>query len=191
MQSEEGCHRCAAERYVFQRVVSLGAYDGELGRACRSCKQPMQQPLTMALARVLAERERETLLNWNLDAIVPVPHHWSQRWRAGHHAADTVAETIGAACRIPVERHLLSKVRRTPKQTSLSGRERRNNLKQAFRIVGRPKLTGLRFLIADDILTTGATAQRVAAELLRGGAAAVYIAVLGRSLKVPPATDER
>jgi predicted amidophosphoribosyltransferase len=51
----------------------------------------------------------------------------------------------------------------------------------------RCHLDGARLLLVDDILTTGATSNEIAAVLKKAGAASVAVAVLARAEGKPPA----
>jgi predicted amidophosphoribosyltransferase len=58
-------------------------------------------------------------------------------------------------------------------------------LRDAFRVVGGTRLTGLTVLLADDVLTTGTTADRAARALQDAGADRVLVAVLARGIGQP------
>jgi ComF family protein len=178
----DGCIHCRTDTFSFRRAISLGPYDDQLRRACLRCKRPGHSALSAGLARLLCEREAQTLRAWNCDAIVPVPHFWVDRLRQTDHAADSVADQLGRFLLVPVERHILAKVKWTPKQLHLSASARRRNLQAAFRLAGAVRLDGLRILLADDILTTGTTAHRVSRVLLDAGAEQVCVAVLARGI---------
>ena len=62
--------------------------------------------------------------------------------------------------------------------TELSHPERRKNVAGAFRVRGR--VEGLRILLIDDVMTTGATAGACAKELKRAGAKSVTLLTLAR-----------
>ena len=62
----------------------------------------------------------------------------------------------------------------TPTQTlKTNPRDRLKNLKGAFRLRPGADVRGMKVLLVDDVMTTGATLDQAARELLGGGAASV------------------
>lgn len=178
--SSLGCPNCRNEKYAFQSAVALGVYAQELQRACLRCKRTGDPYLGVALTHLLWERTGETLRSWNVDMILPVPHHWIDRVAHRFHLADVVADWLARFLMVPHERHILAKRRWTAKQLTLSQSARRRNLRSAFRVSTGSRLTGAKVLLIDDILTTGTTVHRAAEVLLKSGAAEVMVAVLAR-----------
>jgi len=71
-------------------------------------------------------------------------------------------------------------VRNTPSQTALSKADRKANMAGAFR-ASRPELVkGRNILLIDDVATTLATLDELAAEFKRAGAASVAAYTLAR-----------
>ncbi|WP_437206143.1 ComF family protein [Planctomicrobium sp. SH664] len=182
LQTLSGCIHCRHEKHAYEQVVSLGAYDGELRGACVRSKQNYQAPLAGAMADLLVSRAQSRFQAWAAHFIVPIPHFWLDRMTHLHHPGDTVADQLHTRLGIPVERHILAKVRRTPKQHLLKQTARRNNLQGAFRVRRGVRLRGESVLLVDDVLTTGTTAHRAAKVLKQAGAGKVFVAVLARSL---------
>ena len=181
LDTTQGCIHCRSDRYAFERVVSLGAYGGSLRDAVLTVKQSRGEILATALAELLVLRDQEFFDSAKADVVVPVPHHWTDRVLSQHLPPETLAARIARLLKVPLSSHILAKVRRTPPQTALEPSERRNNLRGAFRLIGRPQLAGARVLLVDDVLTTGTTAHR-AASLLKKAGATVNVAVLARGL---------
>ena len=67
----------------------------------------------------------------------------------------------------------LLRSRKTKPQKELNDQERRNNLKNAFKI-GKNDLEFKKILLIDDIYTTGSTIDAAASVLLDHGAEKVY-----------------
>lgn len=91
------------------------------------------------------------------DLIIPMPLHPSRLKERGYNQAACVAKGISRASGIPIsEGHLL----RTKQVTSLIGlnrAERYQTLEEVFEVFRPNELDGLRILMVDDTLTTGAT----------------------------------
>jgi len=181
LDTSNGCIHCQREKGRFSTIASLGPYQNALRLACLKGKQRGQTSLANALTELLCQQHAEQIRSWGADLVVPVPHHWRDRLRSDH-ASVAVAESLGRFLKVPVARHILRKVRKTRKQQKLPASARKDNLKAAFQVARSVRLEGKTILLADDILTTGITADRCASVLLNAGAARVDVAVLARAI---------
>ena len=123
------------------------------------------------------------LKNQPIDALVPVPLHWTRYASRGYNQANVIAQRLGKILHVPVVRA----VRRTHKtkfQWQLSADMRRDNVKQAFDVAWwyRHKklnfLEGKHIVIVDDLCTTGSTLVAVA-KVLAAAKPASLTAVVG------------
>lgn len=91
------------------------------------------------------------------DILIPMPLHPSRLKERGYNQAACVAKGIARSSGIPIsETHLL----RTKQVASLIGlnrAERYKTLEEVFEVLRPGELDGLRILLVDDTLTTGAT----------------------------------
>lgn len=87
----------------------------------------------------------------------------------GHDQARELAKALSAVTGIPV-RAALTRVRRTETQKNLGANERMENLRGAF---AAKDVRGLRVLLTDDVVTTGAGMTNAAKALYDAGAAEV------------------
>lgn len=185
-----GCRECLNEAFPFESAVTLGGYREQAGPTdshgslLRSlilqAKASGGPRLTAALTQELLEVRRGWFQNLAPDAIVPVPHFWAQRLVRGDLAPQTIGAVLARQLRRPLEHDAVRKSRWTRRQARLPGSTRRVNLRNAFVWTGRP-VDGLRLLVVDDVMTTGATVKGVAKALLDAGAKEVHVAVLARS----------
>lgn len=76
---------------------------------------------------------------------------------------------------------LLRKARHTRPQSSLSAEQRWRNAKGAYTCMEGVDLSGKRVLLVDDIVTTGATLDHCALELIKAGAAEIACLTLARA----------
>ena len=92
-----------------------------------------------------------------VDTIVPVPLHWRKRWRRGYNQAEYLAEGIGRALGVGVDRHSVRRSRNNPAQALHRRDERWENVEGVFAVRRPERLAGRHLLLVDDVLTTGAT----------------------------------
>jgi ComF family protein len=130
--------------------------------------------------RGLAQR-MEPLKNFVRGAVlVPVPlHPRRRRWR-GFNQARWVAEALAAEGGATGIAELLDRVRDTPTQTRLDRAAREINMKNAFALhPGAVVKSAQRYILVDDVFTTGATLNACAKVLRQAGAVHLDIASLG------------
>jgi ComF family protein len=178
------CGRCTARPPAYDGVRCALVFEGPVRALLHLFKfdhrRDLAKPLAAAIVRALPPDAA-------FDVVVPVPLHWTRSIGRGYNQAGLLARRIGRARRVRV-RSLLVKRRRTRDQAHLSAAERARNLERAFAvgrgpfgIIGSPTLSGLRILLVDDVLTTGATAEGCARALKAAGAASVFVAAVART----------
>jgi ComF family protein len=175
------CHLCRREKFHFDGVIPLGAYRETLRDAILQMKRFGGEPLSAAMGRFYLHRRGEQLAGFKPDIVVPVPMHWKRRLVRKTNSPELVARPIAAGLQVPLFQRTLRRCRNTLPQKDLHPRQRRENLRGAFRLAKRYDLDGARVVLVDDILTTGATCNEAANVLKRGGASAVIVAVLARA----------
>lgn len=112
--------------------------------------------------------------------LVPVPLHRRKQRERGFNQADSLARCFAqVAGGLRVET-LLERVIDTPTQTHLDRAQRQENLKNAFALAARGFIEpSLRYVLVDDVFTTGATLNACAHRLRAAGATRIDVATLG------------
>jgi ComF family protein len=180
------CARCAAERPAFDRLRALACYriDDEdhdpIGRALRALKYGRRRALAASLSAILAERF--PFAPDDFDCIAPVPLHVSRLRERGFNQALLLAREPARRYGRRLDAMLLERVRQTSPQVGLGLADRRKNLRGAFRVRDGRDVAGLRVLVADDVSTSGATADACATALIEAGARSVDVVTLARTL---------
>jgi ComF family protein len=182
VKTSKGCVHCKKDRFLFGRAIALGQYQGPLGELILKLKQNQGAHLGGSLGRLLYYRHQETLEKMGLDLILPVPLHWTSRLWRSHNPAGLLGEALSSSLQAPYDVNILAKRKRTPAQASLNSSQRRNNLRDAFRVRRPRRIQGLSILLVDDVMTTGSTANAVTRALLDAGARELNVAVIARSL---------
>ena len=139
-------------------------------------------PLGLLLAPMLTEADHPLYLPGadSITAIVPVPLHEARLRERGYNQAELIADALGAAVGRPVRPQLMIRTRNTRPQVSLTGAQRAENVRNAFRLSLPLPVEGVRVLLVDDVYTTGATLEECARTLLRAGAETVSAVTVTR-----------
>jgi ComF family protein len=122
-----------------------------------------------------------------LDAIVPVPLSdqslSDQRHRQrGFNQAELIARPLAAALSLPLLAEVCIRVRSTRPQTLLPTRlARHRNVADCFSVAEPEAVRGRTVLVVDDVWTSGATLEAVAARLKDAGARRVIGLVVARA----------
>jgi ComF family protein len=160
----------------FDAAYSYGSYEGALRKLIHLLKyegmRPLARPFGDLLARALPREQR-------FDLIVPMPLHWRRRWQRGFNQAELLAREIAKRWNLPV-RNAARRTRATSAQAGLTHAKRRANVSGAFAVKRGTRLDGMRVLLVDDVLTTGASAAACARALKRAGARHVALLTLAR-----------
>jgi ComF family protein len=111
------------------------------------------------------------------DVLVAVPLHPVKKQRRGYNQSECFARGLSKVLGVPY-RELLVRRKFTTTQTNKSRLERLKNVDDVFALNEGQVTQGLRILLVDDILTTGATLCACAQTLLQGGAKHVDLATI-------------
>lgn len=133
-------------------------------------------PAGRYFGKILGERLAEAGHFRDVDLVIPVPLHWTRKWKRGYNQAEVIAAEVSMVLHARMECGMLRRVRRTQTQTVLSVEEKSRNVSGAFRAV-RSAETFRHILLIDDVFTTGATLTACFTALRSAFQASVRISV--------------
>lgn len=127
----------------FTRLIQAAKYDG-------------RPRIAAWLARRMASGLLDKGFFNGIDTIVPVPLHFSKKWRRGYNQSDYIADAISEATAIPVSHALICR-RSHSTQTRRNAFDRWQNARDIYSVDGDAPLANRHILLVDDVITTGAT----------------------------------
>lgn len=156
--------RCACSDLdpLITRCRSAFVYDGWTATAVKALKYHGEWARAEHLAPFMVS-ELEAFAP--ITGLIPVPLHPSREKSRGYNQAAILAERLKLITGIPVLK-VLERTRKTSSQTSLSGVERARNVSGCFRLIDSwAPPPGGRYVLIDDVRTTGATLNACAEAL--------------------------
>ena len=165
---ETRCKDCKAHAHQFDAGRSLLLYQGEIKTAMYKFKYSNARYMADFFGKAAAKRYGDWIRHYRVEAIIPVPMYPGKKRSRGYNQAEVFAKALGKHLKIPVRSDLVERKKNTVPQKCLTREQRKENLKNAFKIKGHGvKLNCV--LIVDDIYTTGSTMDAVAKALKRYG----------------------
>ncbi|HYC36826.1 MAG TPA: ComF family protein [Usitatibacter sp.] len=170
------CGRCLGSPPAFDRAAAALQYCFPVDRLVHRFKFQGDFAMGTWLGTQLARRVE----GMPRPKLLVAPPLGARRLRErGFNQSVELARTVGSALGIAVDPFIVCRVRDTVAQRGLDAEERRRNLAGAFECRGTVR--GLHVGVIDDVITTGATVDAVAAALKGAGAQAVSIWAAART----------
>lgn len=169
------CGRCLARPPAFDATHAALAYDFPADALVQSLKFRGE----LAIAPFLGDLLAKDLPGRNVECVVPVPLSAERLRSRGYNQTLEIARRVAAVTGTRLRPELCLRTRDTAVQMELPLAERERNVRGAFEC---PRLVDAGTVaVLDDVMTTGATLEAIAATLKRAGAARVVNWVVART----------
>ena len=183
----QACRRCglaqpvahcprAQMAWAVDAVVAPFSYAPPLDHYLQALKYRRDRALGRAFALLLVP---ELAALGPFDALAAVPLHRARLHERGYNQAHEIARALARSVGAPALTRGIARRVATPAQAGQGARERRRGVARAFRVAR--DLTGRCIAIVDDVVTTGATVNALAAELKAAGAARCVVIAVART----------
>ncbi|MBL7112037.1 MAG: ComF family protein [Bacteroidales bacterium] len=117
------------------------------------------------------------------ELIIPVPLGKRKMKKRGFNQSECIARGLSLSMGKAVNTTAVIRTRNTRTQTKKSRYDRWLNVEDSFRVVDANALQEKHILLVDDVVTTGATIEACASEILKVPGAKVSVATLGVVLR--------
>jgi len=179
-------HPRCARPFGLDGLTSVFAYKGIIKKAIKKLKYRFVTDLAEDLIEVFlsfcGEDKVFSQLCLDQPPLIPIPLHSARkRWR-GFNQAELLGKMIAANLDLPFLPDLLVRVKKTKPQVNLDKKERQKNIQGAFFLNDNSKfkIRNSKFVLFDDVWTSGATLREAAKVLKRNGAQKVWGLTLAR-----------
>ena len=175
------CGVCSKGAQTFHVARSIFNYEEPVTSVVQEFKYRGGYYLADAVVENLVEKDWLPEDIRDIDCMVPIPLHPRRRRERGYDQALMVAEAFSRQWGWPLVTGAVRRTRYTEQQVGKGPRHRWINVDGAFDAEPGP-VEERHVLLADDVMTTGATASACASALYRAGAKKVSVLTLARAV---------
>ncbi|OGY24682.1 MAG: hypothetical protein A2Y57_00370 [Candidatus Woykebacteria bacterium RBG_13_40_7b] len=167
-----GCQR----RYSLDGLTSAYEFASPIKEAIYQFKYKFVSDLKTTLVDLLLSAKKEDLKKDFV--LVPIPLYFRKENFRGFNQVALLGKDLAEKQGLEFRGDLLKKVKDTKPQVKLKEKERKENIKGVFEVVG--SVEGKNILLFDDVWTTGATIKEAGSVLKRKRAKLVWGLTLAR-----------
>jgi ComF family protein len=156
--------RCPNHSSLIKGLISFGIYEeSKLKEKIIFAKNEGYREIFFDLGKKIGEKIKD--LDFKGYFLTYVPLHRKKYFQRGFNQAEVLALGIKNVLGLEIFPYI-EKVRETKDQSELSLEERKDNLKDAFRVTKKPPE---KLILVDDIKTSGTTLKEVSEEFKKEG----------------------
>lgn len=175
-EDEELCDICRTHSRHFDRAISCLTYEYAVRDSILKFKFNKRIDHSRTYSALIFKRISPLFDSYAFDFVVCAPLSKKSLSERGYNQAEEIAQPVAEMAKIPFLRNAFSKIKETPKQSTLGYLERFKNVDGTFSLnIPKPDVRDKTFLLIDDVLTTGATADALSLLLKKAGAKRVIV----------------
>ncbi len=183
------CHSCIKTPLKAEKARAAVEYKGIIKDAVPLFKYSSKLAAATVFESLLFQAFLKYYSDSRIDLIMPMPLHRTKARKRGFNQTFLMIRNFvklyrqhfGKNPSWRIDTGSLVRSKKTEPQTGFDIDQRKNNLKNAFKASKPDLIKNRNILLVDDVMTTGATCNEAAMELLRSGAGRVDILVLART----------
>lgn len=175
------CPKCLDLNPVFDGGRAAFMHKGPAQKLVHELKYHAGFHLWKDVAKLL-QSLKEYSAFFDEAVLVPVPLHASKLRQRGFNQSYFLAKKIGKIAWNTRVEEILVRTKATDSQTYLSKKERIKNVKNAFSLSRKSVIKDqLKYILIDDVFTTGATLNECANVLKQHGVKRIYVGTLAHA----------
>lgn len=167
-------HAKCKTKLSLDGLICIFDYATPIKELIHEMKYQFVQDLQTVVYKELAKMKQLDRYDFRGFELVPVPlHKKRENWR-GFNQTEILGKLVAKRLKVTIRTEGLAKVKETKPQVELKRKERLKQMSGAFVLEPSVNITGKKFIIFDDVWTTGATLKAATRVLKRKGAEKVW-----------------
>jgi ComF family protein len=147
---------------------------GRAQKILHALKYQNQPELGVLIGRVYGD-DIAKIEQFKADAIIPIPLHISRLRKRGYNQSELFGKGLAEALKIPLLNKAVERRVKTETQTKKNKLLRWRNVEEVFVVNDSKAIEGAHVLLVDDVITTGATIEACAQQLINAGCGKISV----------------
>jgi len=165
LEAEGVCSQCQTQSPPYTHTQAVFTYTYPIDKLIIAAKFDHNLAVLNLLGKLMAQH---LIIEPRPDILIPVPLHSKRLRQRGYNQSLELAKRITKQTGIPLDYKACKRIKNTCPQTSLSAKQRQNNLVDAFSVLRLPP-HWQHIVLIDDVMTTGTTVTELARVWLEAG----------------------
>ncbi len=157
---------------------------GMVQRMIHQLKYKHKKEVGFLLGKLYGVELQKLSILKNLDYLVPVPLHPHKIKKRGYNQSEVIAQGMSESMSVQVYTEGFIRSIHTDTQTKKSKYKRWENVDSIFKIKDKQTFENKHILLIDDVITTGATLESCAQEILKCRNARVSVATIATAMRI-------
>lgn len=167
--------------YYFEKHMYLFKYKNEIRNLILDYKFRDKSYLYELFAKIITKNEKICGILEKYDIIIPVPIHKKRKKQRGYNQSELIARQISKnIANLQLENKAFIKIKNNKPQSTLNKKQRKQNVKNVYKLENKGKIENKNIVLFDDIYTTGNTANEIAKILKQNGANKILVLTIAK-----------
>lgn len=165
----------------FTRHLYIFEYKGIIREKIIQYKFSNQAYLNEMFVNFMIKNEKICGFLKKYDIMIPVPISKKRKQKRGYNQSEIIAKKlVKERTNLQLETNVLQKQKDIVPQSTLSQEERKNNVKNAYKIQNEQIIKNKTIILLDDVFTTGSTVEECSRMLKLAGAKQVDVITIAK-----------
>lgn len=165
---------------TFNKHLYIFKYEGKIRNLIIDYKFNDKPYLNELFAKIILKNAKICRKIKKYDIIIPVPIHKKRKNERGYNQSELIARKLAKNLNVELVTDSLIKQKNTLPQSTLSKKQREENVKTVYKIQNKQKIENKKIILLDDIYTTGATAEECSKILKQNGAKEILVLTIAK-----------
>ncbi len=165
----------------YNYLIYLGKYKNEIRRKMLDFKFYNKAFINEYFLEFLLKNKNICAFLKNFDLIIPVPMFKTKKLKRGYNQTELLGKNLSKKLELEYLEDVLVKIKENRTQSLVLKNERKQNVKNVFKIENPFYIKNKKIILVDDIYTTGATIDECTKLLKKSGVKEILVLVIAKA----------